>query len=446
MSARAWHGLGRELLRQRDGARAARLRELAQVPLRLDRLGVLNAWGLAAAPARTVLEGVRWVEPERAATPGHPERSRGAGTPGHPERSRGAGTPGHPERSRGAGTPGHPERSRGAPAISPIGRLATSVGVNGGSALLEAVDAIAARAVAPALALGGGVDAAVVLAAWRETGRPLPAVLTLRTGLPGYDELEAAQAIASALGVRCELVDVPTTRWGELLEPGIQAVETPLYNLHPLSRLALAEAARARGFRTLVTGDGADAVCAGRADLDYVPLVARLTEDAGVALESPFLEDGVLEALLRAGADPKKRALREQACALGVPRELAQAPKRPRWLPALPLTLAPERLAPLAAELSLPLVLETDAQRVGWLTLELCARQLAGAATREAGGAQDSGPPRQARGERVLAQGASRQSRVQEDPSPPRQARGERELVQLERIRDLGSMDPGEAR
>jgi asparagine synthase (glutamine-hydrolysing) len=281
---RDWQGVRRLYLRQRDGAQAGTLRQLVETPFQFDRLGVEAAWGFEREPSqRTVVEGISQAACEALAEPRLPLRE----------------------------------------------------------AFLEAVARLPSGA---ALALGGGLDGALVLAGLRELGLPMPALLTLETGLAGYDEVDRAAATVAALAVPLQVIRVRPETLIELLPQAIAAMETPLYNLHPLSRLALAIEARSRGFTHLITGDGADAACAGKADLDYVPLVAALTECAGLRLASPFFANDVITGA--GGANKQK--LRELGAQLGLDEFITQAPKTPRLMPALDSSRyqALERLAP----------------------------------------------------------------------------------------------------
>jgi hypothetical protein len=341
-----WQGAIRGYLRLDDEATGSSLRGLTQRPLQLDVDGVLAAWGLGGALAHTVIRNVRKL----------------------------------------------PSASDPTDLISSETWSAT---------FEREVCRIACLAPTPALALGGGLDSAAVLAAWQDSGECLPVVLTLATGLADYDEVEQAKAIAASIGAPCEVVSVPPAELVDLLPGGVEATETPLYNLHPLSRLALARVARERGYETLVTGDGADAAFAGRPDLDYVPIVAALTETTGMALVSPFFSRQVIAATLARKTDPEKRPMRDYVRTRGMPDWLYTAPKRSRWMPALDLSryLTPKALSPLApwetASLTVPhpdplpggegsvlppIRLETDRERVGWATLSLLLHSLGGVA------------------------------------------------------------------
>jgi len=320
-AVRDWHGVARRYVRDDDGACATELRALVRQPLQLDRDGVLAAWGVGDRGYPTVVAGVRQDACEALAPSDEPWAD----------------------------------------------------------ALEAAVAAIARTAVAPAVALGGGVDGAAVLAAWRVSGAPMPRVVTLATGLPDYDEVDDACAIAAALGARCEVVTITPADLVALAPEAAVAAETPLYNLHPVHRLALARAAAALGIATLVTGDGADAAFRGRPDLDYVPIVAALTRAAGLALASPFFAPAVIAAARPLGADarrrpdPTKLLARAYIGAHGIARLAGIQPKRPRLVPPLDLSPIhdPARIATLARSLDL-----APGATVGWVTLDHLVRAL----------------------------------------------------------------------
>jgi asparagine synthetase B (glutamine-hydrolysing) len=321
MRGQAWHGVGWTYAHIQDGRTAARLRCLTTPPVELDALGVAQAWGQRPIldPGRTIVRDVRRVPPPLAAV------------------------------------------DEGAP-------LAFDVAFD------AAVARLAARSERPVLALGGGLDAAAVLVAWRRAGAPLPTVATLQTGLVGYDEVEAARATCRNFGVPLQVVDISEEVLRAAVLPAVLAVETPLYNLHPVSRYALASALRERGHDALVTGDGADAIFAGAPDHDYVPLVASMTEAAGLRLSSPFLDARVVAAACPDSTpDPSKGALRAYVSRHAGPRWLSRLPKRPRSMPALPRRpeVATEVLASVARRLDRPMRLDDDRARVGWTTLAL---------------------------------------------------------------------------
>jgi asparagine synthase (glutamine-hydrolysing) len=317
-----WHGIERVYARE-DGATAASLLSLVP-PLGFDRDGVLAAWGELDDPGATVVAGVRRLvaDPKLAPSFAH-LRSFDAWR----------------------------------------------------ADFEDAVAQIAKSARAPVVALGGGIDAAAVLVAWRASGLAMPAVVTLETGLADYDEVDAALATARTLDVRCEVVPIAAAGLVDLVDDAVAAAETPLYNLHPVHRLALSRALHRAGYATLVTGDGADAVFAGQPDHDYVPIVAALTRAAGLQLASPFFDARMVTA--HTAPRPKKRMLRDYLTNAGL-RAIARRPKQPRLMPALalePLVDRP-RLETLARAIDVPLRLDTDRERVGWITFERLARRL----------------------------------------------------------------------
>jgi len=331
---RDWQGIRRLYFRPADRRRAATLRALATED-GLDPAGVRAAWGLAPHGPRTWLAAIRQVPP------GMRLHCWSAGEP------------------------------RFAPAPPAASRPLED-------ALLAAIAGW--RGPEPVLALGGGLDGALVLALWRAAGRALPAVVTVRTDLPDYDESERAGRIAAAFGARPEPVLVGGDELVAALPEAVAVMEQPLYNLHPVARWRLARAAAVRGGRTLLTGDGADQLMRAVPAPDYLPLVAALTEGAGLDLWSPFFDESVQGAALARGPDPDKQALRALAARLGVPDWVAQAPKRPQYAPALDLSRHADRraLEALAAELGWPLSLASDRQAVGWITLALARRQITG--------------------------------------------------------------------
>ncbi|MEM7153274.1 MAG: asparagine synthase-related protein [Myxococcota bacterium] len=322
--ARAWHGIGWSYLRVADGARASRLSALTGSDSQLDPRGVDEAWGLSpTGHRRTVVQGI-----ERVAVPG----------------------------------------PAAAEAVEP------SVSFE------HAVAAIAQSSRSPVLALGGGLDAAAVLVAWRRQLGTAPTVVTLETGIDRYDEVDAAQSICDWLEVPLARVTVNPRELVEQLGSVITCIETPLYGLHPVGRWLLARDLARRGHDVVVTGDGADAVFRGRPDYDYIPIVAALTDAAGLGLRSPFFDDQVLGSWLHRGPDPDKAWVRDYLAQRGAPRWLTSGPKVPRMLPcdASALPLPRHELEGLAGELGRPLSLDTTRRRVQWSTLHMLMDVLRG--------------------------------------------------------------------
>ncbi len=224
-----------------------------------------------------------------------------------------------------------------------------------------------------ALALSGGVDSAV-LAALLATRATL---YTLVPDLPGYGEEAEASAVAARLGLPLRRVRVEAGDYVSSLPAVIAAAETPLYNLHPVSRYLLARAVRADGFDVLVTGDGADEVFRGSSGADYLPIVDALVCAAGLVPVAPFLDREVRPFVAE---DRDKRCLRALALELGVPEQIALRAKQPRFAPPIDLSALwdAERIAALADRLARAPDTSSDRERVGWTTLALLSRSFPG--------------------------------------------------------------------
>jgi asparagine synthetase B (glutamine-hydrolysing) len=286
----------------------------------LDPLGVDAAWGLADAPERTCLRAVRSVPPGMSLAL--------AGTRLHVMSS----------------APSAPPASS-APASQRERCL--------GATLLGAAARALAGARRPVVALGGGLDAALTVLAARRAGIVVTEAIHLSIPGTGYDESALTRAIASALGLALHEIALSPSELARELARAVRLAETPLYNLHPVSRAVVARVAKQRGYDVLVTGDGADqAACGAGERADYVPVVAAMTKGSGVALASPFLDEALVDRLSTC-ADPSKRELRELATAWGLPCEHAERPKAACFAPPLPRAAFPEpaRLAAVARSL-----------------------------------------------------------------------------------------------
>ena len=204
--------------------------------------------------------------------------------------------------------------------------------------LLDLLASVLEEAIAPgtALALGGGLDSALLLAVIRRVlGKDVP-VFSSCPSIPGYSERESVLASARSLDAKPELLGATERDFVEALSPCVEFAEVPLYNLHPVSKLLLARGLKERGIRRVITGDGADQVFAGVPGWDYLPIVGALFAGAGVALSCPFLHPRV-SAWAANRADPSKSALREVARRL-LPARLADAPKVGQLAPVMDLS------------------------------------------------------------------------------------------------------------
>ncbi len=166
------------------------------------------------------------------------------------------------------------------------------------------------------LAVSGGIDCWLLAALLRSRGYRVRAWY-LESGVPGYCERQQVQSMAEALDIPCRYVRVTAADFVESLEEFLSVVETPIYNLHPVSKWLLAQRLRKEGVATLVTGDGADQVMRREWDCDLLPLTLACFQHAGIRLVLPFTDHRVI-AFCREPF-PDKRPVRELARELGVP-------------------------------------------------------------------------------------------------------------------------------
>lgn len=171
-----------------------------------------------------------------------------------------------------------------------------------------------------AVAVSGGLDSWVLVRLLQLQGRPVRGY-TIATGIPGYCERERTQRLAEAFGVPLTVFERPDLEGA--LGRFLRVTRTPIYNLHPVSKLLLAEALRDAGVAEVMGGDAADQVFRGETSCDLLPLTQACFAYAGVRLHLPF------QAVTVATPDPEKRALRALAAELGLPA----IPKRPTLVP-----------------------------------------------------------------------------------------------------------------
>lgn len=175
-----------------------------------------------------------------------------------------------------------------------------------------------------AVALSGGLDSWVLALLLRRAGFTVHGY-SLVTDIPGYCEHAAVNALASRFSLPVEPLPAPDL--AAALPRFLAVTRTPIYNLHPVSKLLLAEALAARNIPRIVTGDAADQVFRCETECDLLPLTQACFRHANVELVTPFLAPAVRA--LCTTPDPDKLPLRALAAALGLPA----IPKRPTLVP-----------------------------------------------------------------------------------------------------------------
>ena len=177
-----------------------------------------------------------------------------------------------------------------------------------------------------AVAVSGGIDSWILAMMLKMMGHRVHGYL-LVSGVPGYCERAQALRIAESVGIACEEIRVDGERFREALPEFVALIETPVYNLHPISKLLLARELAKRGIKKIIGGDGADQVMRHDWDCDLLPITFSCFTAMGVELVAPFLDDDVVAVCGR--PDPDKAPVRELARDLGLP----SLPKRPTLFP-----------------------------------------------------------------------------------------------------------------
>jgi hypothetical protein len=237
-----------------------------------------------------------------------------------------------------------------------------------GAALRAAIARIVDTAPRPfAVALSGGLDSAIVLALVREL-HPSVTPLVLAPTIPDYTEVETAVETARVAGTAAAVIEVTGEEFICAVPAAISAFEAPIYNLHPVSKWLLADHARAAGFASVISGDGADQVFTRDVSGDYLPLASAAFAAAGVGLFTPFLDHDVIVRVLAMPPDAEKRALREFGRTLPIPLPLVRDRKVSRLAPPMSLGIPAAKLRDLATLVRRDLPASPD---VRWETLAL---------------------------------------------------------------------------
>lgn len=183
------------------------------------------------------------------------------------------------------------------------------------------------------LALSGGLDSQVLAVMLKELGYRVHA-LTLRTNLPGYCEFDEAARFAEVHRLDLIEVNVKPEQFVVALSDFVRLTESPIYNLHPISKLFLARFAKPymskNGITSLVTGDGADQIFQARSECDLYPLTVRIFREVEVPLLTPFAISETRSWVSRTGPWKTK----EPIVSLAQMRGLQAQSKRSTYFPA----------------------------------------------------------------------------------------------------------------
>ncbi len=163
-----------------------------------------------------------------------------------------------------------------------------------------------------AIALSGGLDSMVLLNYLLCKGvevRPY----SLRTGLAGYCESVEIAHFALEKAIQVQFIDFTADDFVKVLPAFLQTTETPIYNLHAVSKWLLAQEMRTRGEKLLVSGDGADQVMRGQNECDLYPLTQKSFSANQVQLLTPFAGAESLQFVKTHGPWSDKAPIRQLA-------------------------------------------------------------------------------------------------------------------------------------
>ncbi|HLK65602.1 MAG TPA: asparagine synthase-related protein [Bryobacteraceae bacterium] len=184
------------------------------------------------------------------------------------------------------------------------------------------------------VAVSGGIDSWVLAALLQSLGYRI-AAWYLQSNIPGYCEREQVERLSQAMRIPFCPICVTAADFIDSLPEFVSSTESPIYNLHPVSKYLLAKGLSQRGVSSIVTGDGADQVMRHEWDCDLLPLTQACFRSAGVRLIEPFLSDHVRDFCPE--PSPDKRPIRDLAESLGIP----SVPKHATFFPPVPLPPRP---------------------------------------------------------------------------------------------------------
>ena len=132
------------------------------------------------------------------------------------------------------------------------------------AALMDSVTVHQRSDVPYGMFLSGGTDSSAVLALMRDLNdAPVRAFTVGFPGTEAVDERRHAEAVATAAGARFEAVDFDEADFWRLLPRIAQAMDDPAADYAVLPSFKLAELARARDLKVILTGEGGDELFGG---------------------------------------------------------------------------------------------------------------------------------------------------------------------------------------
>lgn len=111
--------------------------------------------------------------------------------------------------------------------------------------------------------LSGGLDSTLLLALSREQAKGRTHAFTVSLNGAGPDEGLAARHIAQTLGAHHDVLTLDGARIQAAMPDAVRAAEMPVFDMANACGLLLARQVRERGFKGVITGEGADEALAG---------------------------------------------------------------------------------------------------------------------------------------------------------------------------------------
>jgi asparagine synthase (glutamine-hydrolysing) len=159
----------------------------------------------------------------------------------------------------------------------------------------------------------GGVDSSLITALAMEVKSDLVAFGARYKGDRALDEGPAVQRVADSLGIELELLEVTKPGWRSGFVEATLHFGDPLATASSVTIAQMAERARRRGIKVLLTGEGADELFAGYAAIQAGPLASYLSPTQRATRRAERVVLGHPLGTLRSVAGRLKRLARTRA-------------------------------------------------------------------------------------------------------------------------------------
>ena len=167
------------------------------------------------------------------------------------------------------------------------------------------------------IALSGGVDSWVLAKLLKKLDYKIQC-WNLKSSIAGYCESSFVLDTCRQHAIECQTIEVAEDSFSANLIEFISTVETPIYNLHPVSKFLFATALKKQGVKKIVSGDGADQMFQGLSECDLFPLTIKCFRTFQVELVTPYVSSSLLDFVNHFGPSTSKTPLRNLAKHYGI--------------------------------------------------------------------------------------------------------------------------------